>query len=281
MGFLQEDRLWLHRLPGSPWGLFSLFNLSLTVNKIWKSLKFWDNTSDFDLVQKATPIQCVRVEQITGKSWRALPQSRSFQPLLSMWTPMLSLPGSQKDTIFSAHRKSFLYLPLKGNYGQCCSLKSAARRLFKCLPHFSIAPQWNFTWVAFSMPDGLTGNYNCKGIRCVSHLQICFAVLVVLILTCLWECNFSLLLPLTSWRSAHIQLLQASCSQGSKTSAQPSAGQGFLAKHPALIIFTLQMKQSKKPEKICTKKRQQKCCKMVPVCEIRECLVPLASVTPC
>lgn len=207
MEFLQEDRLWVHRLPGSPWGLVCLFNLSLTVSKIWKSFKFWDNTSDFDFVQKEIPIQCVRVEQITGESWRARPQSRSFQPPLSVWTPMLSLLSFQED-IFSAHKKSFLYLLLKEKYGHCCSLKSAARRLFNCLPLFSIVPQWNFMWITFSMPDGLTRNYYCKRIRCVSHLKICFAVVIVLILTCLWECNFSLLLLLTSWRSAHSQLLQ-------------------------------------------------------------------------
>lgn len=56
MGFLLEDRLLLplHRLPGFPWGLVCLFNLSLTVNKTWKSFKFWDNTR-FDLVQNGTP----------------------------------------------------------------------------------------------------------------------------------------------------------------------------------------------------------------------------------
>lgn len=167
-------------------------------------------------------------EQTNSQSWRALPQSSTFRIPLRIWAPMLSLSSTQGDMIFFVCRKSSLFL-FKRKAWVVLPSENCSKKLLSLPFHFPIAPQLNFTWISFIVLDGLARNYYWKGINCMSCLEICFVFVAVLILACLWEDSWSLLLSLTSKRSVVCQLLQHFIWPGEQNGTWQTIGSTWLS----------------------------------------------------
>lgn len=169
-------------------------------------------------------------------SWRALPQSSTFQIPLRIWAPMLSLSSSQGDMIFFVCRKSSLFLS-KRKIWTVLPSENCSKKLLSLLSHFPMAPPLNFTWISFIVLDGLARNYYWKGINCMSCLEICFVFVAVLILAASEKTADPCSCP---WHRGG--LLSANCysisfSQGRKMEPDRLlAGHDFLTRQPIPTI---------------------------------------------